>query len=488
MSHLHDKVSGLVDGELGGNARSRALNHLRRCEACRAEVRATLQVKRRLEGLAAAEPPVDLLFALGTFTDPTATSEAAAATDPIDDGRHPGRRVLAGAATMSVALLGVAYVVGAPEEPGPAATVTPPVEQFVAEFAGSSGTPLGDPAVGAIEADDSPLTLLAVGQVAVPIVAATTAGRTRGDESGAVATLRRASDAAQNVAFSGERRVTIFDGVGPSIVSVRVEHIPGQGTSFEMAGVDDDAAAFIAGHAARADAGEGLLELLVGKYDLGVTGRGWVADRPSTVVTASIGGVLAARFWIDDATGLLLRRDLYDDGGLVRSSQFTSLRVAERSFASHLPPVPGAPSGTSLSMKFAPSLNDQGWSCPEELIGGYELTNLEQLHGDVVHATYGDGLSTVAIYEQRGHLDPRNLHGFITQEMGGQPLYVRQGLPTVAVWESSGTIYSVVSDAPDEATERVIAHLPHSAGAEPGTVDRVTTGLRKIGSLANPVD
>jgi hypothetical protein len=72
--------------------------------------------------------------------------------------------------------------------------------------------------------------------------------------------------------------------------------------------------------------------------------------------------------------------------------------------------------------------------------------------------------------------------------MGGQPLYVRQGLPTVAVWESDGTIYSVVSDAPDEATERVIAHLPHAASVEPGTVDRVTTGLHRIASLANPVD
>ena len=484
MSHLHDKVSGLVDGELSGAARSRALNHLRRCEACRAEVSATLQVKRRLEGLAAAEPPGDLRAALGSLPRPDVLP------DPIQDRSHGGRRVLAGAATMSVALLGVAYVLGAPEDQAPAATVTPPVEQFVAEFASSSGSPLGDPAVGALEAGESPLTLLAVGQVALPVAVGAVTPRARGDERRAVAALERANEAGAELAFAGERRVAIFDGVGPSLVTVEVEHIPGQGTSFDVAGVGNDAAAFIAGQdvAQTESVGNGPLDLLVEGYDVTVSGRGQIAGRASTVITASAGGLVAARFWVDDETGLLLRRDLYHEGSLVRSSQFTSLEPAARSFASHLPPEPGTPDATALSMRFAPSLNDQGWSCPEDLVGGFQLTGLQQLPDDVVHAAYSDGLSTVAIYEQRGHLDPRSLPGYVETEMGGQPLYRLDGLPAVAVWESDATIYSVVSDAPEAATARVLAELPHEAPAQPGAVERVASGLRRLGSLANPVD
>ena len=52
---------------------------------------------------------------------------------------------------------------------------------------------------------------------------------------------------------------------------------------------------------------------------------GWsgskVAGRPATVVEASTGGAVAARWWIDDATGLLLGQETYDPQGLVTLSR-----------------------------------------------------------------------------------------------------------------------------------------------------------------------
>ena len=65
MSHLHQKVSALVDGELTGAARQRAINHVRKCAACRQELDETLALKARLSGLPDFEPSPDLFATLG---------------------------------------------------------------------------------------------------------------------------------------------------------------------------------------------------------------------------------------------------------------------------------------------------------------------------------------------------------------------------------------------------------------------------------------
>jgi MucB/RseB N-terminal domain len=484
VSHLHDKVSGLVDGELAGVARTRALNHLRRCEDCRAEIRATLAVKRRLGDLAAAEPPADLRSALGSLPSPA----LAAAPEPMRS--QATRRLLVGAVSMSVALLTVAYAVGSPDEPD-VATVTPPVDRYTADFAATSGaSPLADPAMGAIAPNGSTLNLMAVGQLVGPVIARIAGSRPAGDDDRAVAALERASAAGQDLAYTGVRRVAVFEGIGPSLVTVRIEHAPGQGTSFDVKGHGNDAATFIAAHeAAQTErVSKGPLSMLINAFDIAIGGRGTIAQRPTTVVTASSDGRLAARFWVDDETGLLLRRDLYDEGRPVRTSQFTTIDLSRRTFFAHLPPELGVEQGTALRMTFAPSLTDQGLACPKGLPGGFRLIGLQRLPDDTVQATYSDGLSTVAIYEQRGHLDPSGLRGFDEESVAGQPVYVLDGLPRVAVWESAGTVYSVVSDAPDAVTADALAGLPHDVTDEPGTTDRIATGLRRLGALANPAD
>jgi hypothetical protein len=65
MSHLHHKVSALIDGELQGAARKRALNHLRQCRDCQHEVEATLALKHRL---VEAGLPADEFHSLGPYT------------------------------------------------------------------------------------------------------------------------------------------------------------------------------------------------------------------------------------------------------------------------------------------------------------------------------------------------------------------------------------------------------------------------------------
>src|ERR1700749_2563162 len=61
MSHLGDRLSALVDGELGGAERDRAHAHLAACEQCRTEAAELRALKQKLRGLvdgAPAEEPM----------------------------------------------------------------------------------------------------------------------------------------------------------------------------------------------------------------------------------------------------------------------------------------------------------------------------------------------------------------------------------------------------------------------------------------------
>jgi len=54
MSHLGQRLSALIDGELDGDERDRVLVHLARCEPCRDEAIALRTLKRRMNALGEA--------------------------------------------------------------------------------------------------------------------------------------------------------------------------------------------------------------------------------------------------------------------------------------------------------------------------------------------------------------------------------------------------------------------------------------------------
>lgn len=58
MTHLGERLSALVDGELDGAERDKATAHLARCEQCRAEAASLRDLKRQLRSLAAESPAV----------------------------------------------------------------------------------------------------------------------------------------------------------------------------------------------------------------------------------------------------------------------------------------------------------------------------------------------------------------------------------------------------------------------------------------------
>src|SRR5580700_272565 len=56
MSHLGDRLSALVDGELDGAERDRAHAHLAGCEQCRTEAAELRDLKRQLRALMTGAP------------------------------------------------------------------------------------------------------------------------------------------------------------------------------------------------------------------------------------------------------------------------------------------------------------------------------------------------------------------------------------------------------------------------------------------------
>ncbi|TDQ54747.1 anti-sigma factor family protein [Actinorugispora endophytica] len=89
MSHLGERLSAFVDGELGHGDRDRVLSHLAKCEACRFEAEMLRTLKRRLHALGAPEPGSDFLGRLSALSG---TGRAAPPDDvpPGPPGRSPG--------------------------------------------------------------------------------------------------------------------------------------------------------------------------------------------------------------------------------------------------------------------------------------------------------------------------------------------------------------------------------------------------------------
>lgn len=503
MSHLHNRVSALVDGELSPTARRRALAHARRCADCRDEIAGTIEVKQRMARLGDVDVPFDLLE-LVSATPLVAASMAAAPTP--QPRRHRVRRVLIGVGGLSTAMVAAAYVLGSATAAAPTAVIRPPVEEFAAEFADATGVaPFADPAVGGLDSDPS------VARRAVPsdsrpdnrggfapVAVVTPHGASvplpfdGADSPQAVLILRRAAAAPDRYAYAGVRTIRCF---GPDQVRafhVQVKHTPGQGTRYDVLRADGRSGpeSFVDHPSSAQDELDSTsIASLLTTYDVSVQRTGTADGRPATVLAASRDGHVVARFWIDNASGLLLRKAMYVEGRLVRWSGFTELRLIRHGFMQHLPPELQTPQATALSTAIAPALNDKGWACPDRLTGRYLLTALHQVGTGraAMHAEYTDGLSTVSVFEERGRLDTRGLSEFRQFAAGDGVRFVRAGLPYIAVWQSGGTVFTVVTDAPQQLTGSVLARLPAPASTTAnGVLSRIGDGFATMGDAVTP--
>ena len=109
-----------------------------------------------------------------------------------------------------------------------------------------------------------------------------------------------------------------------------------------------------------------LLRLLERNYSLSGIHGAHVAGRTATMVAASRAGRIAARWWVDEATGLVLWQETYgEDGDVELSFGFTTVTISPAAeMLDHLlPRLADSTATTSLTTSSGSWLRASGWYC-----------------------------------------------------------------------------------------------------------------------------
>ena len=175
MSHLGDRLSALIDGELDGAERDRAYAHLAGCEQCRTEAAELRALKRKLSTLLSRAPAeAAMTRRLIAMTGPggplpprrrllrlAPSPRAADRRETRRETRRPGPRgpvrrryLVFGAMSLVVGLSTAAFTAGGGGEATPGPRITPPVEMYSVEHAITTGeVPFTGPSARASVAD-----------------------------------------------------------------------------------------------------------------------------------------------------------------------------------------------------------------------------------------------------------------------------------------------------------------------------------------------
>jgi sigma-E factor negative regulatory protein RseB len=230
-----------------------------------------------------------------------------------------------------------------------------------------------------------------------------------------------------------------------------------------------------------------MLTLLRRNYLIEYAGAGTAVGRSARIVAVRRrDGSLAARYWLDSATSLPLRREMFDESGhLVNEGAFIDLNFGLGGPGP--PPSRAAHKWRPLPATSAvPKLRREGWPVPTKLAGDMSLVGVSRestKSGVVVDASYSDGLSVVSVFMQRGEL-PSALPGWKAAQVRGVRVYSSEPDERSLAWSADGVVYTVISDAPQESVDRIIGQLPHDHDI--GLWQRVGRGLERIGSWLDP--
>ncbi|HTY71513.1 MAG TPA: sigma-E factor regulatory protein RseB domain-containing protein [Actinomycetes bacterium] len=315
----------------------------------------------------------------------------------------------------------------------------------------------------------------------------------RSQDAQALAVLRRAAVARTAIPWSGTQVVTTWTSSGSVARYVDLSHEPGQGTVARLQATPQDSGDVTyvpdgtGPETSSTPDGSGPLALLAATYLLRLQDGQSVAGHTTELVTAlRPDGSVAARFWIDRSSGLLLRRELLDPAGRVTHS--TAFIEVHAGVAATMPP--GRDVASPWASEVAPSevslLAAGGWDCPRHLPGDltlYDVRRSAATGAAVVHLAYSDGLVSVSVFEERGHLARAGLAGYTRATMAGRTVYTR-GSDEVT-WAADGIVYTVVSDTPTDVSA-IVAALPGEE--EPaGAWARIRRGMHRLGSWIDPL-
>jgi sigma-E factor negative regulatory protein RseB len=196
------------------------------------------------------------------------------------------------------------------------------------------------------------------------------------------------------------------------------------------------------------------------KYAFSVVPGPAVAGHATQLVEVRLGpgGPLQERLYMEQDSGLILRREILDARGRPqRAIGFTSINPILAVDASS--PAPGK----SANQEPVPAGTVQApYNAPKRLGAGFRLVGAYQKERNLLHFFYSDGLHGLSVFEQRGRLTARAMPaGGRRVEIGGHTVRSwSTSVGDVTVWEGDGVVYTVVSDAPDATT--AVEDLPHA--------------------------
>ena len=332
------------------------------------------------------------------------------------------------------------------------------------------------------------LVVLLVGAgVLLPVVPAVAAPRTvtASAEGEALEVLERAARAGHVLDYTGTQYVATWHEAGGGATLAEVRHRPGQDAVVREPPTAGRTSVPLT---ATASLHPRVVRLLAATYELQVAGTARCTGRTTSVVEArSDDGEVAGRFWVDRDTGLVLRREVYDDTGRrVRSSAFVDLDVRGGGAPARRDPGREGPRTTVTDLR------ERGWEVPEALPHGFRLfeTQLSSPRPGqhVLHLAYSDGLSTTSLFAQSGRLGTGPVRGFVADEVDGRPVWVRAETPERVVWSGGGHVWTLVSDASTEVVRDTVAALPRDPAPRDGFAARLRRGLSRLGSMLNPFD
>ena len=308
--------------------------------------------------------------------------------------------------------------------------------------------------------------------------------------------LSQAAQACRTTAYQGEEMLGDWGQAGPATSIVEVWHASGGVTmAHPVAAAPPSSgevphivgpASYLGGEALMGNVmlamSRRLVTLLSANYQVAAVGWGQVAGRMARVITARRDGRLAARIWLDKATTLPLRREIFDgQGHIVSVASFVALTVG----AGPAEAPAGAVPRQWVTVRPA-RLRAEGWPLPGQLPGGLALLGARAGNtatGPVVDLDYSDGLSLVSVFLQRGHLQSRSA-GWWRMTLGGSPVYADDSEGQTFVWPAQGFVYTLVAAAPPQTVAQVVAALPHDGS--PGPFARLGHGLHRLLSWLIP--
>jgi len=309
--------------------------------------------------------------------------------------------------------------------------------------------------------------------------------------------LQQAAAACDHTTYSGQQ-VVLWWGQGETSSSVvEVWHQSGGETLVQATG----AAPATPGNISRSPSADNqdpdgilgvsdrLLALLESNYRVVYAGHGSADNRAALVVEVRRpGGGLAARFWLDAATKLPLRREIFArDARMISEDSFTSLQVGSSGLGA-MPAPAAAPWTAQLDGARLTVLRAKGWPLPAQLPSNLVLfaaTERSASSGSVVDVSYSDGLNVVSLFVQRGSL-ARPVPGWRKITVDGHTVYSVNRDERSFAWSANGFVYTMVADAPMTTVGQVVTTMPGAARA-PGFWERIGHGLHRLVSWLNPL-